>query len=109
MNSAVVFLLGMAGALAPEVVRLYAIRQNPTKFKWSWFYLLVSVAYGALGGVIALVLPATTYWAALYVGVSTPVLVNTIVRKGKESGQTELKGPGNGRKDSHVDSYLKGL
>jgi hypothetical protein len=108
MNSAVVYLLGMVGALAPEVVRLYSIRHDPARFRWSWFYLAVSLAFAALGGVIALVLPATTYWGALYVGVSTPVLVTSMVKKGRDSSKAELKGPRR-RRYSAFDSYLNGL
>jgi hypothetical protein len=81
----------MVGALALEIVRLYAIRHDPTRFQWSWFYLVVSLAFAALGGLIALVLPATTYWGALYVGVSTPVLVTSMVKKGHERSRPELK------------------
>jgi Flp pilus assembly protein TadB len=112
----------MAGALAPEIVRLYEIRNDPDRFQWSWFYLVVSVAFACLGGLLAVVLPATTYWGALYVGVSTPVLVNSMVRKGRERGRSELPElsefraapprstprPTPGRR-SLVDSYLGGL
>ncbi|MEU3645212.1 hypothetical protein AB0E59_17650 [Lentzea sp. NPDC034063] len=92
MNPIVAFALGMAGALAPEVIRLYSIRQNPKNFRWSWFYVAVSLLFAGLGGVLALALPATTYWGALYVGVSTPVLITTIARKGHEVARPELRG-----------------
>ncbi|WP_410644000.1 hypothetical protein [Amycolatopsis sp. lyj-346] len=108
MSSAVVFLLGMAGALAPEIVRLYGIRHDPDRFQWSWFYLVVSLAFAGLGGLLALALPATTYWGAIYVGVSTPVLVNSLVRKGREVSRQQLRGERLGRY-SLVDSYLQGL
>ncbi|GHF50365.1 hypothetical protein GCM10017566_24350 [Amycolatopsis bartoniae] len=104
----VVFLLGMAGALAPEIVRLYGIRHDPSRFRWSWFYLVVSLAFAGLGGLLALALPATTYWGAIYVGVSTPVLVNSLVRKGRETGRSELRGERRVRY-SLVDSYLRGF
>ncbi|MEU2618383.1 hypothetical protein ABZ642_09450 [Streptomyces sp. NPDC007157] len=110
MSSAAVFLLGMVGALAPEIVRLYEIRNDPERFQWSWFYLTVSLAFSALGGVLALALPATTYWGALYVGVSTPVLVNSIVRKGRERARTQLRSwPPTVTRYSLVDSYVYGL
>ena len=110
VNSVLIFLLGMVGALAPEIVRLYAIRNDPSRFKWSWFYLGISAAFAALGGVLALVLPATTYWGAIYVGVSTPLLVNSIVRKGRDLTRPELRSlPSRVTKLSFVDSYLEGL
>ncbi|MFI2765242.1 hypothetical protein ACH5A3_41535 [Streptomyces echinatus] len=110
MNSSAVVLWGMLGALAPEIVRLYTIRNNPRRFRWSWFYVAVSVAFSGLGGALALALPATTAWAALYVGVSTPTLVTALVRKGKEMAASELKGPpGRPTRLSAVDTYLYGL
>jgi len=83
----------MVGALAPEIIRLYSIRSDPNRFQWSWLYLVVSLLYAGLGGVLAFALPATTYWGAIYVGVSMPVLVNSLVRKGRERPQTELRSP----------------
>ncbi|GLI43006.1 hypothetical protein [Glycomyces algeriensis] len=108
MSLSVVFLLGMVGALAPEIVRLYAIRSAPERFRWSWFYLAVSLAFAGVGGVLAMALPATTYWGALYVGVSTPVLVNTMVRKGRErtSPPTATR---SAAQYSLIDSYLYAL
>lgn len=112
VNSLAMMLWGMLGALAPEVVRLYTIRHNPRRFQWSWFYVLVSLSFSGLGGALALALPATTAWAALYVGISTPTVVTTIVRKGKEAAATEFKAspvPGRTARLSLVDTYLYGL
>jgi hypothetical protein len=117
MNSALVFALGMVGALAPEIVRLYGIREDPERFAWSWFYLMVSVAFAALGGLLALVMPATTYWGALYIGVSTPVLVNSIVRKGRQVSRPQMRSSRGTpplyadapARHARVDSYLNGL
>ena|ERR1017187_2281561 len=82
------FLFGVAGALAPEIVRLYALRTRPAEFTWSWFYVVVSLLFASLGGILALALPATTYWGAIYVGISTPVLVNAVLKKSlSQSGQ----------------------
>ncbi len=107
MNAVHVMLWGMLGALAPEIVRLYSIRRNPRRFRWSWFYLGASAAFALLGGALAVALPATTPWAALYVGVATPALVTSLVRKGREMAETELKGPI--RQLSAFDSYLSAL
>ncbi|MFC9927753.1 hypothetical protein [Streptomyces sp. NPDC127190] len=110
MSPVAVFLLGMVGALAPEIVRLYEIRNDPARFQWSWFYLVVSLAFAGLGGVLALVLPATTYWGALYVGVSTPVLVNSMVRKGRDRARAQLRSwPRTPERYSLLDSYVYGL
>ena len=67
--------------MAPEIVRLYSIRTRPSHFKWSGFYMLVSALFALLGGVLAIALPATTYWGAIYIGISTPIVVNTMLKK----------------------------
>ena len=87
----IIFLLGMLGALAPEIVRLYTIRSHPHRFRWSRFYIVVSILFSILGGVIAVVLPATTLWGAVYVGVSTPMLVNGILKKGVDARRPRLR------------------
>ena len=111
MNQFIIFLVGSIGALAPEIVRLYSIRHAPEKFFWSWFYLCASTVFALLGGLVALVLPATTYWGALYVGISTPVLINTALKKGLDTPQISLKSaPQIARQQiSLIRSFLKGL
>jgi len=84
------FLLGLVGALAPEIVRLYGLRNNPGRFTWSRFYLVISILFMALGGFVAVILPAQNPQAAFYAGISTPVLINTVLKKG--SSGPKLKG-----------------
>jgi len=79
-NPAVIFLLGLVGALAPEVIRLYKLRSSRAAFSWSWFYVVISIVFGVLGGTVAVILPATTHLAAFYAGVSTPLIISTILR-----------------------------
>ena len=81
-----VFAAGFIGALAPEILRLYTLRSRPPA-GFSWFYVIISVVFASLGGVIALALPATTLWGALYTGISTPVLINTALKKAGSSGE----------------------
>lgn len=110
MSPTLIFLLGSVGALAPEIVRLYSIRNNPAQFQWSWFYLIVSILFACLGGVFALVLPATTLWGSIYVGISTPTLISTALEKGIELSQPEYRGPSlPTRKYSKLMSFIKGL
>ena len=91
MNALTVFILGLVGALAPEVIRLYSLRYNPALFKWSWFYLIVSLLFCGLGGLVALILPATTPWGAFYAGISAPTLVTAAVKKGLSAAKKEFK------------------
>lgn len=110
MNLIIVFALGCIGSLAPEIVRLYSIRENPERFKWSWYYLVISAIFALLGGLVAVVLPATTYWGALYVGISTPILINTTIKKGLEAQQPHLKSAvRNEGEPSLLRSFLGGL
>jgi hypothetical protein len=89
-----VFTLGMVGALAPEIVRLYTIRSHPGEFTWSATYLVASALFAGLGGVVAFALPATTAWGALYAGISTPTLVTAALKKARSArSKPETKAP----------------
>ena len=77
-----IFIFGCVGAVAPEIVRLYRIRNDPA-FNWSWFYLIISLLFAGLGGLVAWILPATTYWGAFYAGAAMPVIVSTILKSRK--------------------------
>ena len=108
LTAATVFGLGVAGALAPEIVRLYSIRTNPSKFSWSYFYIAVSVLFASLGGIIAIALPATTSWGALYAGISTPAVINVAAKRAVSAGKKrQLKGPEN--RLSHFRSFIEAL
>jgi hypothetical protein len=108
MNPLHLFAVGTVGALAPEIVRLYTIRNEPDKFKWSFFYLIVSALFAALGGFLAWILQATTYWSALYIGAATPVMINTITKKGIDATAPELR---SAVKPQHtnLNSFINGL
>src|SRR6266480_6652889 len=84
------FVLGCVGAMAPEILRLYNLRTE-AEFTWRWFYVLASICFVPLGGLIAWILPATTYWGAFYVGVSMPVIISSIGKDRK--GKTQKKAP----------------
>src|SRR4051794_23216562 len=77
----VMFLLGMVGAAAPEIVRLYSLRFTPGRFVWSWTFIFYSLPFLMLGGVLAVVTQSGTLFGAFYTGLSTPVVVNTALRK----------------------------
>jgi hypothetical protein len=81
MDPLAAFGIGMIGAVAPEIVRLYELRSQGGQ-DFSVFYVVISLIFAALGGLVALVLPATTLWGAFYAGISTPVLISTALKKG---------------------------
>ena len=92
MTPLIIFLLGAVGALAPEIVRLYNLKTDGSG-PFSVYYVLVSLAFSALGGLIAVILPATTLIAAFYAGISTPVVVNSALRQATKSKSNGLRGP----------------
>jgi hypothetical protein len=87
------FLLGCIGALAEEIVRLYGRRVRIHRLRFSWGYLVISLVYSALGGVVALVLPATTPLAAFYAGMGCPAIITSAARKGYIEFSNERPGP----------------
>ena len=79
-----VFALGCIGALAEELVKLYGLRMNPPKGVFSLWYCLASIPYAVLGGIVALILPATTAWGAFYAGITMPMLISTAAKHRKK-------------------------
>lgn len=79
LSGILVVALGSFGALAPELVRLYRLREKVVRF--SLWYFGISILYAALGGVVAFVLPAITYQAAFYAGISAPVMVSAVAHR----------------------------
>jgi len=90
MDPKLAFIVGVLGAAAPEILRLYNLRTNP-RFKWRASYFLMSLPLFLLGGVVALVLPATTYYGAFYAGLTTPVTINAAVKKASEVAPPEAR------------------
>jgi hypothetical protein len=84
------FLFGMAGAVAPELVRMWEARYEPlTRPRSFW---LLSVAFAALGGLVA-ILFADSSKSAFVLGVSTPFVISGISRQAA-SIYTHLQGGG---------------
>lgn len=77
-----IFGLGAVGGAAPEIIRLYALKNTPNQFTWSTFYLIVSLLFVGLAGLVAVILPTVTLWGAFYAGVAMPVIVSAIAKKG---------------------------
>lgn len=113
MDIAIIFLVGIVGASAPEVIRLYSLR-NDSGQAFSAYYVVISLLFAALGGFVAVILPATTLWGAFYAGVSTPTVVSTALKKGIEMKNGPLRnagdtGPGRPRAPASFAAFLRGL
>lgn len=77
-----IFLAGFVGALAPEIVRLYQLRQEPQTFQ-PWYYV-ISLLYAALGGYVATILPGVAdgpLWWAFAVGAGLNAVVSMAARQ----------------------------
>ena len=75
-----VFFIGCVGAIAPEILRLYRLR-NSIRFNWSWGYILISIIFVLLGGFVAYILEPSNNYAAFYSGVGTPFIINAITKE----------------------------
>jgi hypothetical protein len=82
-----VFFLGAAGAFAPELIRLWGIKTEPSKFVWSNFYLVVSLLFCGFGGLMAVCLQPDSAWKAIYAGVTMPVVISSALRAGGTRGR----------------------
>jgi len=81
-----IFLCGTLGALAPEIVRLYALRRARATARFAPGYWLISALYAALGGALAVILPAVNLYAAFYAGVTLPVTISALIRQRESHG-----------------------
>jgi hypothetical protein len=75
------FFCGCVGALAPEIVRLYKLKTRKNKY-WRPTYFIISLFFALLGGFMAWILQASTYYAAFYIGVSFPTVISAISKQG---------------------------
>ena len=87
----VVLLLGVLGALAPEIYRLYRLRGRLHRMKFSRSYFVISFLYALMGGLVAWILPSVTMWAAFYAGITWPVLISAALhRRPRRGGSVEF-------------------
>jgi hypothetical protein len=70
---------GFVGAAAPEIVRLYRLRDQLPKVHIGYF--LISVAFFLLGAFAAWIFQSASPYAAFYVGACTDTLVSSIAGK----------------------------
>lgn len=71
------FAFGCLGAAAPEIIRLYKIKDLKLTIRRPVQYFVCSLLYVLLGGCVAIALDAKSFYAALYIGISLPTLIST--------------------------------
>jgi hypothetical protein len=106
-----IFLWAVAGALAPEILRLYTIARKGERFTWSPFYLVISLAFAGLGGLMALLVSADNASSAFYAGLGTPVIINTGLKRagGQDRRNNVNKDFAENRRLSRYDSFVEAL
>ncbi len=80
LENSEVFFIGCVGAIAPEILRLYRLR-NSIRFTWSWGYILISIIFVLLGGFVSYILEPSNNYAAFHSGVGTPFIINAIIKE----------------------------
>ena len=79
-----IFVAGCVGAIAPEIVRLYRLRQSGLgRIRHVRRYGIVSILFVLLGGTAAVLLEATSLHAAFYMGLSLPAIVSAALGKNR--------------------------
>ena len=81
MKSSHSFWWGLFGSVIPEVLRLYKVAvvgQSPPTFHW--YYIAISIVFVICAGIFAVAWKPETPFKAIWVGVSFPVLVSTMIQ-----------------------------
>ena len=99
-----VFLIGCVGAIAPEILRLYRLR-NTLVFNWSWGYIFISIIFVLLGGFVSYILEPSNRYAAFYTGISTPFIINAIAKETQQVSE-DLHEIGDWTLDHNYDAYI---
>jgi len=79
-----IFLWGCIGALAPEVARIYKRRQKKILVKNLWLYIIASILFIGLGGILANLLNAQSWLSSFYIGICWPSIVTVAGQKKPE-------------------------
>lgn len=72
------FVLGCIGAMTPEIIRLYKIKTIKPSIDNITYYVLLNIAYIIMGGVVAWLLEASSFYAAFYIGASWDTMISAI-------------------------------
>ena len=78
----------------PEDLTIYRsiIREDPSKFRWSTFFVVISLVYVALGGFVAMLLQPSSYYSAFYTGLAFPFIVNSLSERAQNMLTPQVKG-----------------
>jgi hypothetical protein len=105
------FILGCIGAIAPETLRFYQLRNAKSislpKLDKILYYLACVTPMILMGGILALILEPSTSQAAFYIGIGTPLIITAIAKK---SGVENITLPEDmAKKIGEQELIIKGL
>ena len=78
-----IFIFGFVGGISPEILRILSIiKENDfKKLENPVLYLCFSVAIAVLAGFFAMALKPQLEINAIWIGISTPLIINTLAKK----------------------------
>lgn len=77
-----IFLFGCAGAVAPELIRLYKLRVRADEISFRPSYFALMLPFMILGGVVAVVLDTSPIWSAFAAGAAVEYTVSAMASSG---------------------------
>ncbi len=82
MHTLEIFIYGFVGGISPEILRiLRIIKENEfKKLENPVLYLCFSVVLAILAGFFALALKPGLEITAIWIGISTPLIINTLIK-----------------------------
>jgi len=78
LRSLSVFACGCIGAIAPEIIRLYKLRQQKERIEFPRSYFLFIIPFIVLGGFVALILDSSPMWSAFLEGAAVQFTVSAV-------------------------------
>ena len=78
----IIFACGCIGAVAPEIIRLYKLRQHRGDIDFPWWYFAITIALAVLGGVVAVMLDSSPIWSAFVAGAAIQYTISALAGSG---------------------------
>jgi len=85
-----IFLFGCAGAIAPELIRLYKLRLRADEIRFRPSYFALILPFVILGGIVAVVLDTSPVWGAFAAGAAVEYTVSAVASSSSPPQRREL-------------------
>jgi len=104
-TSVFLFLCGLLGAALPELRILYRKRRVPPILKFPKYYFIILLLNSLVGGAITLIVPATTYLGALYIGANWPFFISGVVSKPLPDISKSSRSNGGDKSEKEIEEF----